>query len=276
MDDGGVRLVLSGLAVGHHGEITGEYLNSYGGGEWFGPGQITATEFVDTGGGTVFDGTTTEGESEVDLDTGPDVLVDNAQLVVDSVLNVDGGWLVGGGANAGQLVLRDSAFGECESPVYVGAGISVSGDDPNNCIMNSSDASESWGGGSPASPNRLNPACGEPVMCATGDQTETQTDLTMGGRGGPFELTRVYNSQDAYPLVRPGMFGEGSSSSYTDHLSITDSSGDVTVQAANGSTSSFTYDSDTETYTPTAGQPGQPHIQLRLRHVHLSAPQRPD
>ena len=36
-----------------------------------------------------------------------------------------------------------------------------------------------------------------PVNCATGNQTEEQTDLTLGGRGPALHITRAYNSQAA-------------------------------------------------------------------------------
>jgi hypothetical protein len=42
--------------------------------------------------------------------------------------------------------------------------------------------SSMYGGRNVAAPYRPVPTCGDPVVCATGDQTEQQTDLTLGGR----------------------------------------------------------------------------------------------
>ena len=55
-----------------------------------------------------------------------------------------------------------------------------------------------YGEGEGAStPNQPHPKCGEPVSCATGNFSETQTDFAIGGRGVGLDLTRTYNSQAA-------------------------------------------------------------------------------
>jgi RHS repeat-associated protein len=64
------------------------------------------------------------------------------------------------------------------------------------------------------------PPCllGKPVNCATGNETETQTDLSVGGRGLGLQLTRTYNSRLAVYSESPGMFGYGWTSSYSAHI----------------------------------------------------------
>ena len=65
--------------------------------------------------------------------------------------------------------------------------------------------------------NRVN--CGKfPVNCAIGNQFETQTDLTVGGRGLGLNLTRSYNSQLAAEQSSPGPFGYGWTGPYSAHL----------------------------------------------------------
>ena len=98
----------------------------------------------------------------------------------------------------------------------------------------------SWYGGSnPAAPYQDTPRCGDPVVCATGDQTETQTDLSFGGLGG-LSLTRTYNSQLAASQTTPGMFGYGWTSSFEAHLWVDGSDGVAAVQQPNGSMAGFT------------------------------------
>jgi RHS repeat-associated protein len=59
--------------------------------------------------------------------------------------------------------------------------------------------------------------CGDPVDCATGNETLSQTDLQIGGRGVGLDLTRSYNSQAAAAGVK-GLFGYGWTSSFSDRL----------------------------------------------------------
>ena len=61
------------------------------------------------------------------------------------------------------------------------------------------------------------PTCGKPVDCATGNETLSQTDLHVGGRGLGLDLTRTYNSQAAAAGVK-GLFGYGWTSSFSDRL----------------------------------------------------------
>ncbi len=83
------------------------------------------------------------------------------------------------------------------------------------------------------------PACVDPVDCATGDFSEKQTDLAVGGRGVGLIWTRYYNSQAAAAANTKGMFGYGWSSSFSDHLVVEAGTKAMLVQA-DGSTVPFT------------------------------------
>ncbi len=98
----------------------------------------------------------------------------------------------------------------------------------------SSESSSQWGGENPSEgPKNL---CGEPVDCATGDFFETETDLSVGGRGVGLNMIRTYNSQAAVAGVS-GAFGPGWSSSFSDHLVV--AQGKAMLHQANGSTVPF-------------------------------------
>jgi RHS repeat-associated protein len=78
-----------------------------------------------------------------------------------------------------------------------------------------------------------------PVNCASGNQTEEQTDLVLGGRGPALALTRTYNSQAAAEAKEAGPWGYGWSGPYSSHLEFNAESGAVTVVQENGSTATF-------------------------------------
>jgi YD repeat-containing protein len=91
-------------------------------------------------------------------------------------------------------------------------------------------------------PNRRYTCEKDPVNCATGNLTETQTDFNVPGRGAGLTLARTYNSQAA---STPGPFGYGWSWSFGAHLSHQETfqEGETdtqTVEQANGSTVVFT------------------------------------
>jgi RHS repeat-associated protein len=97
--------------------------------------------------------------------------------------------------------------------------------------------SEGYG---PKNPSETTPrsGCGQwPVNCATGNQYEDQTDLSIPGRGIGLSLTRYYNSLAAGVS---GPFGNGWSSSFSDHLAVNRTGGTATLTQANGSTVPFT------------------------------------
>ncbi len=95
--------------------------------------------------------------------------------------------------------------------------------------------SSQYGGESPSG-GGSHSKCGEPVNCATGNLFDTQTDITVGGRGVGLDLTRTYNSQAGAAGVT-GSFGPGWSSSFTDHLVV--ETGKAMLYQGNGSTVSF-------------------------------------
>jgi RHS repeat-associated protein len=83
-------------------------------------------------------------------------------------------------------------------------------------------------------------SCGHPVDCATGDFWENQTDILIGGRGMPLELTRAYSAQAAATAGSAGAFGYGWTSSFSDHLAIEGGGEKVTLVAGNGNTFPYT------------------------------------
>ena len=78
-----------------------------------------------------------------------------------------------------------------------------------------------------------NPTCnsGDPVNCASGDFWQTFTDFDIPGRGPGLDLTRTYNSSNA---ATKGIFGNGWSSSYDQHLSF-NADGSITFTGPDGS-----------------------------------------
>jgi RHS repeat-associated protein len=99
--------------------------------------------------------------------------------------------------------------------------------------------STQYGGSNPSAPGQPHPTCGDPVSCATGNFSETQTDLSVGGRGVGLALTRTYNSQAA-AAGNTSVFGPGWSSSFSDHLVVNKTSKVTTLYQTNGSTVPFT------------------------------------
>ena len=97
-----------------------------------------------------------------------------------------------------------------------------------------------WGGpDGPSTPNHPSARCGEPISCATGNFSETETDLAIGGRGVGLNLSRTYNAQAASAGMH-GPFGYGWSSAFSDHLVAESSSHKATFHQAEGSTVPFT------------------------------------
>jgi RHS repeat-associated protein len=107
--------------------------------------------------------------------------------------------------------------------------------------------SEEYGPSDPSQPNKPRCMLGYPVNCATGNQSETQADLTVGGRGSGLNLTRTYNSQLAAGENEAGAFGYGWTDSYSAHLVLGSHCEEsvctetATVYQDNGSTTLFEY-----------------------------------
>ncbi len=79
---------------------------------------------------------------------------------------------------------------------------------------------EEFGENNPAQLGKSKCLIGHPVNCATGNQVETQTDLSVGGRGLGLSFTRTYNSQLARKQFapEPNGFGFGWTHSYSAHI----------------------------------------------------------
>jgi YD repeat-containing protein len=98
---------------------------------------------------------------------------------------------------------------------------------------------EEYGVRDPSAPNKPECMTGKPVNCATGNEVETQTDLTVGGRGPGLSLTRTYNSQLAAKQTAHGQFGYGWTSSYSAHVEVSEEGKLATVYQDGGGTARF-------------------------------------
>jgi RHS repeat-associated protein len=98
---------------------------------------------------------------------------------------------------------------------------------------------ERFGLANKALKNVSDPCRGDPVDCATGDEVDAQTDLSVPALGVPFALERTYNSQAAARAASAGLFGYGWSSSFSDHLEFDSETNSITVVQENGSTVVF-------------------------------------
>ncbi len=99
--------------------------------------------------------------------------------------------------------------------------------------------SQYGGAENPSAPGESHASCGDPVSCATGNFSETQTDLSVGGRGVGLDLTRTYNAQAAAEGIK-GAFGYGWTSSFSDQLVVNKETKTTTLHQVNGSTVPFT------------------------------------
>jgi RHS repeat-associated protein len=85
--------------------------------------------------------------------------------------------------------------------------------------------------------------CGKVVNCATGDETDLQTDIAIGGRGPGLRVTRAYDGLSAAGASSSGVWGFGWTGPYGAHLEV--SGGVATVYQDNGSGVVF-YESGSE------------------------------
>ncbi len=104
-----------------------------------------------------------------------------------------------------------------------------------------------------SSSNHFGKRCktGDPVDCATGDFSESESDIAIGGRGIGLVLVRSYSAQAAAVAGSPGPFGYGWTSSFGDHLVSEESGKKITVVQGNSSTVPFT-ESGKGTFTSAA------------------------
>lgn len=109
--------------------------------------------------------------------------------------------------------------------------------------------SEMFGPGNPGEPGRRGCFAAKPVNCATGNEVQTQTDLSVGGRGLVLELARTYNSRLAVKQATPGPFGYGWTGPYSAHLELNAEGREATVYQDNGSTVTFARSGSGEPWT---------------------------
>lgn len=84
-------------------------------------------------------------------------------------------------------------------------------------------------------PHYARSCTGKPVNCATGNESSSQTDLSVPGRGIPLTFTRTYNSLAAVNQKSAGSFGYGWSGSFGAHLVASPTEKQIEVVQANGS-----------------------------------------
>lgn len=106
--------------------------------------------------------------------------------------------------------------------------------------LNSRAPSELWGAFNSGEGGSKDCTSGDPVVCATGDLTETATDLKVPDRGRALDFTRTYNALDAASASSPDALGWGWTDSYAMSLKTDATTGDVTVHQENGATVTFT------------------------------------
>lgn len=97
----------------------------------------------------------------------------------------------------------------------------------------------------PADPNLVNPISGDPVDDSSGDLTETQKDLSVGGRGPGLHIVRAYDSLAASRATASGPWGFGWTGPYDASLEVNSKESTATVHQEGGSSTVF-YLSGTE------------------------------
>jgi YD repeat-containing protein len=108
---------------------------------------------------------------------------------------------------------------------------------------------ETLGGNNAASPHMEPPCTGDPIDCATGNLAETQTDLSVGGRGPGLNAVRTYNSLTAPEAKEAGPFGYAWTGPYSAHLVVNTELETAKVDQDNGSSVTFIFNSTAKEYT---------------------------
>ncbi|HEX5592036.1 MAG TPA: RHS repeat-associated core domain-containing protein [Solirubrobacterales bacterium] len=80
---------------------------------------------------------------------------------------------------------------------------------------------------------------GDPVSCASGNFSESQADIMIGGRGIGLNLIRAYSAQAAAAATAPGLLGYGWTGSFSDHLTVEEGGAKATLTKGDGSTVPF-------------------------------------
>ncbi len=136
------------------------------------------------------------------------------------------------------MTLRARAIAACVLALLAMAGLTAAY--ALACPVESPvNAPEKKGSENPSAPYMPYPCAGDPVNCSTGNLTEEQTDLVLGGRGPAMAVTRSYNSLSAVEAKEAGPWGFGWSGPYGSHLEINKESGAITVVQENGATAGF-------------------------------------
>ena len=105
-------------------------------------------------------------------------------------------------------------------------------------------AAELYGSGAnPGAPGLAKVDCGLAVDCSTGNESEQQSDLEIGGRGPGLRVVRSYNGLAAAEASESGPWGFGWTGSYDDSIVVSGET--ATVHQENGSVVVF-YKSGTE------------------------------
>jgi RHS repeat-associated protein len=94
-------------------------------------------------------------------------------------------------------------------------------------------------GPNPSSPKVAKCPCGKPVDNATGNESEEQTDISIGGRGPGLRVVRSYNSVVAGEAKEAGPWGFGWTGPYDASLELNSKEGTATVHQENGSSTIF-------------------------------------
>ncbi len=94
----------------------------------------------------------------------------------------------------------------------------------------------------------------DPVNCATGDYSESQTDLVIGGLGVGLNLTRTYSAQAAATAGSPGVFGYGWTASFSDHLVSAEEGKEITLFSSDGGTVPFSKTGESSFQAPSWSQ----------------------
>jgi RHS repeat-associated protein len=99
-------------------------------------------------------------------------------------------------------------------------------------------SSARWGGGNPTEESCSEQCAGDPVNTATGEYSESATDLVIPGRGPQLAVTRTYSSFAARAGASSAL-GRGWAFSYGMALSLDPETGDATIINPNGSRTQF-------------------------------------
>jgi RHS repeat-associated protein len=108
-------------------------------------------------------------------------------------------------------------------------------------------AEQEGAGPNPGAPKVAKCEVGKPVDCATGNEAEQETDISIEGRGPGLRVVRIYDGLTAATATEAGPWGFGWTGPYDANLALNSKEGTATVHQENGSAVEF-YKSG-ETYT---------------------------